>query len=280
MEERKYEIIKLYDGAWSIEDGFVRCFLVKGDEKALLIDSGIDFDSIKKLAETILNGPKGAGSWDEIDVDTSVIYTQADVDETDGSFPLELLNTHGDGDHCHGNHEFDWFYLHEADAYLFKREHKDLYEGADGPEIRYVNDGDIIDLGNHPLEIIHIPGHTHGSIAVLDVNARALYPGDSVQNGDIFMFGDHRNLDEYPASLMKLQDMEERFDILYASHAQLKMDPDYIGECFDACESMMHGEVKPREEERHGFKIHAYDCRACTFLVDPDRVFEADEEDE
>ena len=246
----QYQIIQIDESTWSIEDGFVRFFLLKGTEKALLIDSGIDVDGVKELAEKILKEAGAAG------------------------LPIGLLNTHGDGDHCQGNKEFDWFYLHEADWELYRRQF-----GESG-EIRAIHDGDVIDLGNHPLEIIHIPGHTHGSIAILDVNNRALFPGDSVQTGDIFMFGDHRNLDEYPASLIKLQDMENRFDVLYASHAGLKLDPDYIGECFDACERMMHGEVEPREEERHGFIINAYDCGACTFLVDKDRVFESDEDDD
>jgi len=246
----QYQIIQIDDSTWSIEDGFVRFFLLKGDEKALLIDSGVDIDGVKELASGIL---KEAGA--------------------DGLL-IELLNTHGDGDHCHGNQEFDWFYMHEADWDLYRSQF------PDDIQIRPVKDGDIIDLGDRPLEIIHIPGHTYGSIAILDVNRRMLFSGDSVQNGDIFMFGNHRNLDEYPASLLKLQELDERFDAVYASHAQLKLEPDHIGECFDACESMMHGEVEPSEEERHGVIINAYDCGACTFLVGKDRIFESDEDDD
>ena len=93
------------------------------------------------------------------------------------------------------------------------------------------------------------------------------------------MFGDHRNLDEYPASLMKLQDLEEQFDVVYASHADLALDPSQIGECFDACESVLHGEVEPEEQELHGTLIHAYDCGTCLFFIDKDRRFiEPDEE--
>ena len=31
----QYQIIQIDDSTWSIEDGFVRFFLLKGDEKAL-----------------------------------------------------------------------------------------------------------------------------------------------------------------------------------------------------------------------------------------------------
>ena len=36
------------------------------------------------------------------------------------------------------------------------------------PTIHYLNNGDVIELGNHLLEVIHIPGHTPGSILLLD----------------------------------------------------------------------------------------------------------------
>ena len=40
-----------------------------------------------------------------------------------------------------------------------------------------VKEGDIIDLGDRPLEIIDNPGHTPGSIAILEVKNRVLIGG-------------------------------------------------------------------------------------------------------
>jgi hydroxyacylglutathione hydrolase len=57
---------------------------------------------------------------------------------------------------------------------------EDLYRAHDGlGAILPVEDNDIIDLGNRPIKIISIPGHTPGSIAVLDINNRVLIGGDS-----------------------------------------------------------------------------------------------------
>lgn len=272
---RQNEVIKIDDATWSIEDGFVRFFLLKGEEKALLIDSGVDIEGVRPLACAILKQAAQGGPAATADPGEKIIFPAADDADLGewAEYPLELLNTHGDGDHCHGNREFPWFYMHEADW--------DCYRSQFGDECDMVsvNDGDILDLGNRPLEIIFIPGHTHGSIAVLDISRRALYPGDSVQDGDIFMFGGHRNLDEYPASMMKLQEMEDRFDVIYASHSHLIMEPEAIGDCFDACESIFHGEVEPEEREVHGTLVNAYDCGTATFLIDKDRVFEDADED-
>lgn len=247
MEKLGCEVVQIDESTWRIENGFVRFFLLKGEDKALLIDTGLDVDHVRELAEKTLGG--------------------------DSSLPLELLNTHSDGDHCNGNREFERFYMHEADVPLYRMMH-----GSEG-EIDPVKDGDIIDLGGRPLEIIEIPGHSKGSIAILDIDRRVLFPGDSVQTGDIFMFGGHRDLDAFPASLIKLQDMEDRFDTLYPSHAAPQLAPDYIGKVFDACEQVLHGEVEPKDRVMFdGTPVHAYETEACTFLIDKDRVFEAAEE--
>ena len=44
-----------------------------------------------------------------------------------------------------------------------------------------LNDGDLIDLGDRCLRVIHLPGHSPGSIALLDVGSdRCLFSGDVV----------------------------------------------------------------------------------------------------
>ena len=276
-----YEIIKINNSTWSIEDDFVRFFLLKGKEKVLMIDTGIDIDGVIPLARAILNGPKEGGSWDEIEDGIKVVLEEAYVEQfkeaDEKDLPMELINTHGDGDHCCGNREFEWFYMQEADTALYRSQF--CRDGGQDVEIRFVNDGDILDLGDRPLKIIHIPGHTHGSIAILDVNNRALFAGDSVQDGEIFMFGGHRNILDYPASLMKLQEMDDEFDVVYASHADLMIDPEYIGELFDACESIFHGEVQPQEREVHEILVDAYDCGIATFLIDLGREFGTPDEE-
>ena len=161
------EIIKINENTWCIEDGFVRMFLLTGSKEALLVDSGVSGPDAKKIAESIT------------------------------SLPVKLINTHADGDHIAGNEAFGQFYMHpmEEENYRF-RDRKG--------EILPVQQGDILDLGDRLLEIIDLPGHTKGSIAILDVNNKVLIGGDSIQDGRIFMFGEQRNLKDYIASLEKL----------------------------------------------------------------------------
>ncbi|GIF22761.1 glyoxylase-like metal-dependent hydrolase (beta-lactamase superfamily II) [Actinoplanes tereljensis] len=45
---------------------------------------------------------------------------------------------------------------------------------------RTLDDGDRIDLGGRALTVLHLPGHTPGSIALLEERTGALYSGDIV----------------------------------------------------------------------------------------------------
>ena len=62
--------------------------------------------------------------------------------------------------------------------------HHDVGEIATAP----AEAGDIIDLGDRQYEVLHLPGHTHGSIALLDRANRELFSGDVVY--DDFLLDD------------------------------------------------------------------------------------------
>ncbi|MBQ0109520.1 MAG: MBL fold metallo-hydrolase, partial [Clostridiales bacterium] len=79
------EIFRLFDNTYRIEDSGVRFFLLVGNEKAILIDSGMNTKNAKELAEGLTN------------------------------LPLSLVNTLSDPDHVSGNAAFESFYMTESD---------------------------------------------------------------------------------------------------------------------------------------------------------------------
>jgi glyoxylase-like metal-dependent hydrolase (beta-lactamase superfamily II) len=44
---------------------------------------------------------------------------------------------------------------------------------------RRLTEGDTIDIGDHALTVVHTPGHTSGSICLLDTVTRTLFSGDT-----------------------------------------------------------------------------------------------------
>ena len=226
------EIIKINEDTWRIEDSGVRFFLLAGKKKALLIDSGMQVHNAKEIAEGLVN------------------------------MPIELLNTHGDRDHVGSNDEFDFFYMNPAEASNFYNTQKKT--GTIVP----VTDGDMIDLGGRELEIITLPGHTPGSIAVLDKKNRVLISGDPIQDGNIFMFGVQREMHAYLLSLEKIEKMKDRFDIIYPSHGSFPVQPSIIAALHEGAERILAGQAEGSETEFRGMKIKRYDVGVAGFLCD------------
>lgn len=226
-------ITRLNPNSWSILDEGVRFFLLTGSEKALLIDSGM------------------------------VVYNARDIVAGLTDLPVSLLNTHADRDHIGSNEQFDSFYMHPDEEPLYRQ------SGMPGTVIP-VREGDILDLGNRRLEIIHLPGHTPGSIAVLDIGGRVLISGDPIQqNGHIFMFGDHRNMQDYIRSLDHLETYAGRFDEIWPSHGTLPLTPDILPKLKAGAESVLKGEVPGKPVEMFGKTAMAYNLGFCTLLCNP-----------
>jgi glyoxylase-like metal-dependent hydrolase (beta-lactamase superfamily II) len=177
---------ELYTNTWYFDDGGVRIFLVAGEEKALVIDTGMTGIDIHKAAKAVTD------------------------------LPLMLLNTHSDPDHTGGNSKFSEFMKHPSEMVIY---HNLFHQKG---RVLPVFEGDAIDLGGRELEVVHVPGHTPGSITLLDKNERCLLGGDPIQiDGDIYMFGLHRDMEAYVFGLEHLLKRVAQFDWIYPSHQSI-----------------------------------------------------------
>lgn len=228
----KEMITLLYENTWAIEDGHVRCFLLAGESMALLIDSGISGLDLKGIAGELTD------------------------------LPLKLINTHADRDHIAGNGLFSEFFMHPSEAMVY---HK-ISQGTG--RILPVYDKDRIDLGNRILEVIYVPGHTPGSITVLDKAHRCLLGGDPIQeDGDIFMFGIHRDLEAYVLGLEHLLQRADEFDRIYPSHAKMPVSKDIIPALIQGAKDIQNGLVEGTVREVHGKEVRSMDIGITRFLV-------------
>lgn len=226
-----YEVFELDNGCWRIEENGVRCFLLTGDKRAVLIDTGFGTGDLK-----------------------------AEVAKLTG-LPVMLINTHADGDHIGCNHQFEACHMHPAEF--------DRYQQKKGDDVTPplpLWEGETVDLGGRVLEVILLAGHTPGSIALLDRQSRTLYSGDSVQNGSIFMFGPGRNLAAYIASMEKLLQMVDLFDVVHPSHSGVGLDGGIVAQLLEGARQIQRGAVAGEPAEVHGMPIMRYDVGAARFL--------------
>ena len=152
-----FDILKIREKVWRIwDEGKNTFYLVEGAEKAAVIDTGIT---------------EGASI-------TPMLRELTDK-------PLILVLTHAHPDHFYHMDEFDTVYMSHAEFKLgpdilrFMMEGKDL----DLESTIHIATGDAIDLGGRVLEIVDIPGHTPGSVAVYDECDDLLFTGDAIGSG-------------------------------------------------------------------------------------------------
>lgn len=225
---------EIYNDTWMMEDGGVRIFLAAGREKALVIDTGMTGIDIHEAAKEVTD------------------------------LPLVLVNTHSDPDHTGGNSQFSDFMMHPSEMMIY---HNIFHQkGRALP----VFDRERIDLGERELEVVHVPGHTPGSITLLDRNERCLIGGDPIQfDGDIYMFGPHRDMDAYIFGLEHLMERSAEFDRIYPSHFQSKVPASVIPELIKGAKDVLSGTIRGTVREMHGKQIISFDIGIDRFLCDP-----------
>lgn len=114
-----------------------------------------------------------------------------------------VINTHGHSDHTAGNAELTSMFHAKIVAYKLSKVNFDVG----------VEDGDLLRLGQIPINVIYTPGHTADSICLL-VNSTKLLTGDTLFVGECgrtdFPGGSSKSMyDSLFNKLMKLDDTVE-----------------------------------------------------------------------
>jgi glyoxylase-like metal-dependent hydrolase (beta-lactamase superfamily II) len=207
IADRWFERRRIDDSITLLWEPFViplmRCNIwhVRGRDRDLLVDTGM---GLMSLADEIA---------DLIDKDVTAVAT------------------HGHDDHIGGHHEFADVVVHAREAPLLlappitslvPREAwgddvVDALEAAGYPmpepyfvtalpagvatdsfhqqpvaRVRHIDEGDEIDLGDRCFRVLHLPGHSPGSIGLWDAYDGTLFSGDAIYDGPL--------LDELPES--------------------------------------------------------------------------------
>ncbi|MBR4889092.1 MAG: MBL fold metallo-hydrolase [Clostridia bacterium] len=211
----EYNVKDLGRKTWVIDEyTAVQMFLIEGDEKAMLIDTGAGIGDLKAQVEKLTDKP------------------------------LIVVNTHGHVDHTGGNMQFDEVWLDPEDFELDKKmntfevrvtyaasrvgtfwpEKKEEAMAAVLPqgEINYreLKEGMVFDLGNRKLEVIKIPGHSMGSIALLDKDYNQMFTGDMVNFQVLLYAGMGAPREVYIESLRKIMARSNEYDRILRGHSK------------------------------------------------------------
>lgn len=199
----------------------VHSYLLIGDTKALLIDTGLGIGNIKEEAEKLT------------------------------ALPIKVVTTHAHWDHIGGHGLFHDIAVHKEDAHWLMKGLpipeqviksnviKDLNTGLTPKEFNIHNyqvfkgnpseilkDGDTFDLGKRSIRVIHTPGHSPGHICLWEEERGYLFTGDLIYKGTLYAFYPSTNPLQFKQSVDKISSLEV-VKILPAHHA-LDIKPDFI----------------------------------------------------
>jgi glyoxylase-like metal-dependent hydrolase (beta-lactamase superfamily II) len=81
---------------------------------------------------------------------------------------------------------------------------------------RLIDEGDVVDLGDTAFEVLHLPGHSPGSIGLWEKNTGTLFSGDAIYDGPLLDKIGGANLSDYQQTMRRLQDLP--VEIVHGGH--------------------------------------------------------------
>lgn len=232
-------------------------YLVLGEEKVLLIDTGMGVGSLRKLIDTLTD------------------------------LPVILVNTHCHPDHAGGNAEFDPAFINPADMDVFEKmttlefrsqDVSHMPGGAEfvtqlqpqGPTPIALKDGQEIDLGNRTVRIIFTPGHTRGSLCIYDNRTGSLFGGDTlIGRGTALKEWNSATVEDLYDSLMKLK--EYKITAIYSGHDPKGMSPDLLDRKIACARQLLDG-AKGERMERMGSVTYLYEAEGTAIEYIPEKL--------
>ncbi len=238
-----FKVYRVAPRVWAIYEPFqwqeVISYLIEGDERALLFDTGNGMGDIKAITDQLTIKPlqvlNSHTHFDHIGGN----YQYAKVMSLQTAFSVSNSKGRKDGDTA--MEVSDDALCHGLPAGLVPEDHRlRSYNITD-----WVSGGDVIDLGDRDMEIIHLPGHTPDAIALIDREAGFLWTGDSFYEGPIWLYAPETDLELYRESLAKMVALVPNLRALFPAHNTPRTEPAVLIDVQKAFDKVLAGKAKP-----------------------------------
>lgn len=221
-----YKVVELEKNLWAINEiNKTILYFINGEKAVLLIDTGLGLSPLKKI-----------------------------IQQYCGEKEVIVVNTHSHIDHNSGNNQFDEVYVGRFDEPFshtvpdirsLEKAQKMFFQGNQaakgfemdkwnpGPaqRVKTLKDGDVFSLGGYDLEVIEVPSHTLGSIALVEKEKGWLFSGDIILTWEVWghltdgTVAPSASLKIYGESIHKLEQYKDYLKCIFPAHGKAECNP-------------------------------------------------------
>jgi len=256
-----FEVYRVAPGVFAIYEPHqfeeVISFLIAGEKRAVLFDTGLGIGDIKPVVAGLT------------------------------ASPIVVLNSHTHNDHVGDNWEFSEIYGMDTEftrmdskgstvdaqaeltpdsicGQLPARFDAKAYATRPFHITRWIHDGDSVDLGGRVLQVIATPGHTPDAICLLDRKNGLLFTGDTYYPAPIWLYRPETDLDAYVRSVERIAALAPQLHLLLTSHNVPVAEPSQLPKLLVAIKKVRAGKVRPVSVGEG--KVH-YNVNGFVFLM-------------
>ncbi len=194
------------------------CYLLIGNTRSLLIDTGLGisniYEEVLKLTDRPITAVATHIHWDHIGGHKYFPDFYAHTDEIkwlNGEFPLSIETIREMVvDHCDLP---EGFCVND-------------YELFQGTPTKVLTDHDIIDIGGREIEVLHTPGHSPGHLCFWEKSSGYLFTGDLVYKDILFAYYPSTDPEAYLDSLEKVAALPVKK--VFPAHHSLDIQPEIL----------------------------------------------------
>ena len=244
-----FTVEPISDDTWAISEyrhrEHTHCYLLTGQSRALLIDTGLGVCDLGEVIRTLTDLPIQVvtthAHWDHIGSHGSFCSIAVHIAEREwlaGQFPLPIETVRRSlyDPECVFPVGFNW------------QEYSLYTQGASS----FLADGGQFDLGGRIVEILHTPGHSPGHCCFWEAERGWLWSGDLIYAGKLDAFYPSTDPTQFAASVRKMSQLPVKK--LLPGHHHLNLSPNLIDHVRDAFDALEHQGLL-----HHGSGVHLYD---------------------
>ena len=226
-----FKVENVTDCIYRISMPYVCCYLIVGETKAVLIDTGWGYGDLKSVVESITD------------------------------LPITLVVSHAHPDHIGGDVQFGEAYLNERDFHMLEsqsdvalrqrlmkkyapdsfEENPELWlEPRKEPYIPYDEDV-VFNLGGLTILPFPVPGHSPGNMVFIIPEERIAIFGDAISHPTLIVFDNSPSIQEHYDALVKMKNFDHLYDRVLVNHETFELEKVVLDNNIELAKAILDG---------------------------------------